>query len=89
MKQEKKKMSARLSISGVFRCGRKFKFHHIVEAETEAEIGVRIQAIRNAIFAGVGRKNTYVLGVHVIDLEQVSSASIIRRGFGEKPILVE
>jgi hypothetical protein len=88
MNQGKKKPSARLSISGVFRCGRKFRFGHIVEAETEAEIGTRIQAIRNSIFAGVGRKNTYVIGVHVIDLEQVSSASIIRRGFGEMPIRI-
>ena len=88
MKQEKKKMSARLSISGVFRCGRKFDFSHVVEAETSEEIGTRIQAIRNAIFAGVGRKNTYVLGVHVIDLEQVSSASIIREGYGESAIRI-
>jgi hypothetical protein len=82
------KAPARLSVSGVFRNGRRFAFSHLVDGGTVEEIDERVQMIRKSIFEGVGRKNTYVLGVHVLDLEEVCSASVVRVGFGEKPIRV-
>ena len=85
---KRQKTTARLSVSGVFRNGRRFSFVHLVAGGTAEDVDTRVQAIRKSVFEGVGRKNTFVLGIHVLDLEEVCSASVVRIGFHEKPIRV-
>lgn len=82
------KTTARLSISGVFRSGRRFRLRHLVDTGTPEEIDAKIQKIRTSIFTGVGQKAVFVLGIHVLDLEQVCSASVLLEGYGERAIKV-
>lgn len=68
----------RLDIKGVFRNGRRFKFSHVVEADTQKEINEAVQRILAAFYGNVSKPKVYVLGNRAIDLEQVCYVEINR-----------
>lgn len=83
---KKAKKVAKLMIRGVFRNGLSFRIDHLVDTGTEEEINLAVQKIRQSVLTGVGRSSTLVLGIHVLDMEQVAGASVVRKGNHESPI---
>jgi hypothetical protein len=80
---------ARLLIDGMLVTGargRRFSFEHEVEGESQEVVDLAVENIRRNILAGIGKKQSYILGTRILDLGAVVAVSVRRIGYGERGI---